>query len=132
MSNLDLRAHYSQYRIVDEPGWGKVKGAPPVIACRNGHISAWGRDTLAASTNQRGPVATKLAKIGQLWNDADDGVTILFSPDQFADVAKVMVPRRRKRLSPEHQAKLSAAAARNHFQPGCGARQSKRQRALAA
>jgi hypothetical protein len=129
---LDLRADYTQYRIVDEPGWGKVKGAPPVIACRNGHISAWGGDTLAASTNGRGPVAGKLAKIGQLWNDADDGVTIVFSPDQFADVAKVMVPRRRKRLTDEQRAKLVAAGAKYRIQPGAGAPGAARQRAQAA
>jgi len=129
---LDLRAQYSQYKIIDEPGWGNVKGAPPVIACRNGHIYVQGPNTLAASTNARGPVATKLAKIGQLWNDADDGVTVLFEPDQFDEVAKVMLPRKRKRLSAAQRARFVAAGAKTRISDGAKARRKPRQRSLAA
>jgi hypothetical protein len=55
---------------------------------------------LAAVTNKAGPTARKLAALPgvTLWQDGSDGVTVLFDLAQFAEVAKLMHPRRRRRL----------------------------------
>jgi hypothetical protein len=110
---LNLKAAYgAEYRIVDEPGWGSAKGAPAVIPCRHGHIYQHSATMLGASTDRRGPTAKRLAKLGQVWQDGSDGLTIIFPPADFAAVAQLLGAKRRKRLSPEHRAKLVAAGKR--------------------
>lgn len=77
------------------------------IPCRNGHIFPWGGGDLAASTNRLGPVANALKTLpfATLAKEGSDGVTVLFDVQHFDEVARILKPRRRRRLSPEERAK---------------------------
>jgi len=91
-----------------------------IVPCRHGHLFPWGGDLLAASTDRRGGVARKLRALDctQIRQDGDDGLTASFHVDDVKVVAKLMKPRTRRRLSPEHKAKLAAASARYRFPAG--------------
>ena len=91
-----------------------------IVPCQHGHLFPWGGDLLAASTDKRGGVARKLLALDctQVRQDCDDGVTVSFHIDDVKAVAKLMKPRTRRRLSPEHRAKLVAASARYRFSAG--------------
>ncbi len=106
-------AQYGPHARVEDP-WLKI------ILCRAGYICPWGGQDLAAVTDKAGSIARKLARLRfvRVWQEGSDGVTVLFDVAQFAAVAKLMKPRRRRRLSPEHNAKLQGAGAKHHFRPG--------------
>lgn len=89
------------------------------IECHFGTITPYGDNELIASTFRRGPTATKLAALPCVtpWQDGDDGVSVRFDAKDFKAVAAVMKPRRRRRLTPEHRAKLVAASAAYRFKP---------------
>ncbi len=90
-----------------------------ILPCQRGHIYPHGGDTLAASTNGRGPTARKLAALPGviLHQDGTDGVTVLFPVAMFDDVAALMLPRRRRTLSPEARAAAGERLARYQFRP---------------
>lgn len=96
-----------------------------IMPCKAGHILPWGREMLGASTNCRGPISKALAMLPcvQIVQDGHDGLNAIFPVEDFDTVAGVMKPRRRRRLNPEHRAKLVAAGAQNRFvvQHGSGA-----------
>lgn len=91
-----------------------------IIPCRAGQIYPWGESTLAASTDKAGPIARKLAALPgtTLWQDGNDGATVLFDAKDFEAVAQIMHPQRRRRLSPERKAKLVEAGANHRFTSG--------------
>jgi hypothetical protein len=76
-----------------------------VIPCLNGHICPWGGRLLAACTRTAGPVARRLKKLpfAQVAQDGDDGANVLFDVRHFDEVAKIMKPRRRRRLSDQQK-----------------------------
>ncbi|HXT57658.1 MAG TPA: hypothetical protein VN699_03440 [Pirellulales bacterium] len=82
-----------------------------IVSCRNGHVFPFGRGLLAASTNQRGPVAGKLLAVegARVHQDADDGVTVVFPESEFKTVAKIMRARLRRQWSDAQRAKMQAA-----------------------
>ena len=111
---IDLKEKFGQrYRVVrSEPG--DTRGRDPwllAIPCRHGHIYPQGRELLAASTNNRGPIARRLAALPccRVVQDGDDGINAVFDANDFASVAAVMRPNRRRQLSAEHKARLVAA-----------------------
>lgn|GEM_PF-773729 len=71
------------------------------LPCRHGHIYPWGGDLLAASTCSRGSVVKKLLALPyvQLRQDGSDGINVSFPVGHFGEVARIMKPRRRRRLS---------------------------------
>ena len=87
------------------------------MPCRLGHIFPWGSETLAASTNSRGRTAGNLTKLGSttVVQDGDDGVTVTFPVERFAEVARLMKPRRRRRMSPESRRAAVERLARYRF-----------------
>ena len=91
-----------------------------IVLCENGHLFVCGGDRLGASTDQRGPVATKLVRLDctTLAQDGDDGVNVVFDVKHFYEVAEIMKPRKRRRLSPEHLLALQAGGAKTRFRPG--------------
>ena len=72
------------------------------IPCQHGHICPFGGELLAACTNNRGPVAKKLVDLActEMWQDGGDGVNVRFHVRDFDQVAKIMKPKRRRRLPP--------------------------------
>lgn len=110
MNCIDLNQFADRYKLGRDPA-AKSRNKDPwllTIVCRNGEIYPHGGAFLAASTRTRGPVANDLAKLGQVWQDGSDGLTIIFHVNDFDAVAKVMKPKRRRKLSAEHTAKLRA------------------------
>lgn len=77
------------------------------ISCEKGHIDAYGGEFLEACTNTRGPTAAKLMKLPFIDHDrsmdGDDGVNAVFHVEHFDEVARIMKPRRRRRLSAEQR-----------------------------
>lgn len=117
----------SEQSLIAERG-ENARNAEPwlmIIPCTNGHIYPHGDEMLGASTNRRGSISKALAMVPcvRVVQDGDDGLNAIFSVEDFDTVAAVMKPRRRRRLSPEHRAKLIAAGAQNRFvvQHGSGA-----------
>lgn len=110
-----------KFRVTIEPG-AESRSDPWyfMIPCRLGHIAPWAPNTLVACTDRRGSTITKLMELptATLVQDASDGANITFDISH-ADLAfAIMGPRRRKRLSPEHQAKLIEAGRRTRIKPG--------------
>ena len=124
---IDLKARFGDVlRIEHEESYVADRGehvrtADPwlmMIPCQHGHICPWGGDILAACTDRRGPVAKRLTESGhtEVWMDGDDGVNVKFHVDDFEEIAAIMKPRKRRRLSPEHRQKLVEAGKANRFQ----------------
>lgn len=135
MSNcIDLSSFADRYKLEFDPA------ATPrnkdlfllVIPCRHGEIYPFGGRYLAAATYTRGPIAKRLLKYGKLYNDADDGATVVFHVSDFDAIAEIIKPRTRRRLSADHKAKLAEASQRNRISPGSGAPNSRLKRSRAA
>ena len=90
-----------------------------VMACRNGHICPWGGSELAACTDSI-RIANRLKRLpfATVAQDGDDGANVLFDVEHFAEVAKIMKPRRRRRMT-EGQ-KQQAAKRLREYQPTKG------------
>ena len=60
-----------------------------------------------ASTNRLGSVANRLKALAftEVVQEGSDGVNVLFDLEHFDEVARVMKPRKRRRLSPAERAK---------------------------
>jgi hypothetical protein len=125
---IDLAEHFGQqYRVEHEQhGRGARVNVPwlKIIPCQAGHVCPWGRSTLAAVTDKAGPIARKLAALpgAILWQDGSDGATVVFDVALFPQVAKIMRPRRCRRLNPEQRAKLVQAGAKHRFRTGAQTR----------
>ena len=89
------------------------------IVCQHGHIGVWVDDLLVACTNSAGAVATRLKALpfAEAVQDGTDGANVTFPVEHFDAVAEVMKPRKRRRLSEEHKAKLAASNTKYRFQP---------------
>jgi len=108
-------AEYGANARVDDP-WLQI------IPGRHGHIYPHGDNLLAATTNSRGPIANRLCAMpsAQVWQDGDDGVTILFAVEQFKIVAKLLRLRGRRTLTDAAREKLVAAGAASRFRVPAG------------
>jgi len=91
-----------------------------IIPCRNGHICPWGGSNLAACTNGSGAIAKRLKALPftTVAQDGADGANVIFDLAHFDQVAEIMLPRRRRRLSPEARQRLAEAGAKTRFQSG--------------
>ena len=92
-----------------------------ILLCRHGHIYPYGGETLAASTDHRGPVAKRLIDLDctAIGQDGDDGITVTFDVSEFDRVAEIMKPlKARPRLSEKHRARLLAAGREHRFSAG--------------
>jgi hypothetical protein len=94
-----------------------------IIPCRSGHISPWGGNLLAACL-PAGSVANRVRALPftQVVQDGSDGANIVFPVDRFEEVAELVHPRRRRRLSLEGRRKLAQAGAKTRFQHGVGSK----------
>lgn len=112
---IDLKALFGRdYQVTYEESYraerGKCgRGHDPwllVMPCRHGHIYPHGEDYLAASTNHRGRVARRLAALPfvRIVQDGSDGINVEFHSDDFDQVAAVMKPKRRRRLTDNQRA----------------------------
>ena len=106
-------AERSEFRREEEP-WLTH------ILCQHGHIGVWGDDLLVACTNSAGAGATRLKALSfaEVAQDGTDGVNVTFPLEHFDEVAEVMKPRKRRRLSEEQRARLVEAGAKYRFSRG--------------
>ena len=82
-----------------------------ILLCRYGHIDPDGGTTLAASVDQHPNVAGRLRRLKccRVHQDGDHGeLTVTFDVDDFAQVARIMLPRRRRQISPAERERLRA------------------------
>jgi hypothetical protein len=121
---VNLRERFGdRYRVRYEESYAgegfRAAEAPclMIIPCRYGHIFPWDGQLPAVSTDKRGQVARKICQLPfvTVRQDGDDGVNATFPLDRFADVAQIMRPRRRRRLSPEQRGRAAAVLAKYHF-----------------
>lgn len=89
------------------------------IPCRHGHICPWGGSTLAACTDKAGGVAKRLKAFPftTVAQDGSDGANVLFDVEHFDEVAEIMLPRKRRRLSPEQRIAAGERLKAYRFQP---------------
>ena len=90
-------------------------------------------DLLAVSTNKRGPVSGKIRRLPfvSVQQDGDDGINATFPVDRFDEVARIMKPRRRRRLSPEQRETHTRRLAKFRFQAASQAPENDLQRTQA-
>ncbi|MCX7429200.1 MAG: hypothetical protein NTW96_26685 [Planctomycetia bacterium] len=114
-SCINLKEQFARkYRVVNEESYYAEHGPNAwvgdpwlqIIPCRWGHIGPWDADRLAASVDGHAKVARRLRDLPgvEIVQDGDGGeVTAAFTSDRFDEVAAIMRPRRRRRLSPEQR-----------------------------
>jgi hypothetical protein len=102
-------AERPQFRAAEEP-WlqiipcaGTPRNCPPQHLSGYTHIYPWDKDMLAVYKAGRNAVVVKrLVAVGcQVHSVGSDGTTLLFPVALFPQVAEVVRPLRRRRLSPE-------------------------------
>jgi hypothetical protein len=127
----------NDYRIRHEDPREKRLGNDPwqyVIPCTNGHFYCHGAEMLGAATNKRGPISKRLAALPcvKVTQDGSDGINVVFDVGDFDTVAAVMVPKRRRRLSPERRAECADRLRQYHFPAAQKRAPDERRRAPAA
>jgi len=112
--------HEESYRAEHGPGARGEDPALMIIPCQYGEICPWGDDNLAACTKAAGQIAKRLKALPytRVVQDGSDGANIVFPVDHFNEVASIMLPRRRRRLSTEARQRLAEAGAKTRFSPG--------------
>ena len=91
-----------------------------IIPCPTGHICPGGVGRLMACTDSAGSIAKRLKALDftTVVQDGSDGVNVMFPVEEFAEVATVMKPRRRRRLSEQQRQNLLKASQDYWFKPG--------------
>ena len=92
------------------------------LPCQRGEICPWGGSDLAACTKTAGSVAKRLKALpfAQTAQDGDDGANVVFPVEHFEEVAIIMKPRKRRRLSPEARLAAGERLQKYQFQPAVG------------
>jgi hypothetical protein len=102
-----------------------------MILCQHGHIYPQGGELLAVSTDKRGGVARRIAQLPfvTVLQDGSDGINATFPVNRFDDVAEIVKPRKRRRLSPEQRAACTERLSQFRPEPQRQARNSDPERA---
>jgi hypothetical protein len=119
MTCIDLKERFGKrFRVIREPGHGLTRD-PWLwqLQCRRGHIAPWGGTRLVACIDGHRLLAKRLASLPgvQLVADGDDGANVVFDVADFATVAKLLKPRRRRVLTPEQRQQASDRLAAFRF-----------------
>lgn len=113
---LDLKQLFGKlYRVTREASYHAEHGPNAVrkdpwnyiLLCRHGHIYPQGGNRLAAATNNRGIIANRLKEMAcvEVLQDGTDGVNVAFDVQDFARLAEIMQPRKRRQLTEEQKQK---------------------------
>ena len=123
MECVNLKDRYGDwYRIEFDPAYNsrnvpgdKLDPWYMLIPCRRGTIYPHGDDLLAVDVDYRPITAKRVAALDgvTLHQDGDWEKTFLFHVDLFDEVAKLVKPRRRRRLT-EQQRRDGVARLRKH------------------
>jgi hypothetical protein len=130
---MNLKARYGdKYRVSREDGAEPNDPAGFIIPCKRGHIYRHSATLLGVATNGRGIVRRLLAVSGlRIVQDGSDGINATFAPAEFEAVAKIIWAKRRRRLSPEHRAKLAASNQAHRFASKASDSRARRDRTAA-
>lgn len=134
---IDLKERFGQRcRIRYEDNGDRHRGRDPWLAmidCRHGHIYPQGGDQLAASTDNRGAIARRLAALPcvRVMQDGDDGINVVFDAADFPTVAAVMKPKRRRSLTPDQIAERTERLRQYRFSTASQSDSKPRRRAAA-
>lgn len=123
---VNLRQEFGEkYRVEYEEAYFAEYGANArvedpclmIIPCQRGHhLFPWDESTLAVSLDNAPEIARKLRDLGcKIVQDGDDGATLVFPIERFEEVARVVKPRRRRRLSAEQRRKNAERLAKYAF-----------------
>jgi hypothetical protein len=99
-----------------------------VVICKHGEIYPWSESELVASTARKGSIAGRLKSLPytSLHRDGADGADVIFPVDRFDEVAEIMRPRRRRRLSASERLRLAKIGAKFRFPHGAQAAKTSR------
>lgn len=120
---MNLRRLFGdRYRIAYDPARIGRADDPwlQIIPCRHGHLYVDGKNTLGFASNNRGPIANRVAALPfvTVTQDGDDGLNMVFHVRHFDEVAEIVLPRtRRKPMSEENKAAAKARLAKFAFSP---------------
>ena len=92
-----------------------------IIPCKYGHIFPWGGELLAASVDGHPNIAGVVRRLActTVRQQGDFGeLTASFHVDDFDQLAKIMVPRRRRQVSETERNRLAEVGRRFRFQHG--------------
>lgn len=91
-----------------------------VIPCLHGEIYPYGDDQLVASTKVAGGIAKMLKALPftMLHREGSDGADVIFPVDRFMDVAEIMKPRRRRRMTEEAKQQMVERLRKYQFGKG--------------
>ena len=122
---VDLwRTFGNEYKIVTDPAYDptgirRVNVDPWyfTIPCKFGTIWENGGDTLAVDIDYHDQIANKVRAIPGVTVkcDGDREKTFLFPLSLFARVARLVQPRRRRRMTPEQRAEAAKRLAKCHL-----------------
>jgi len=95
-------AEYGPNAYIEDPQYHTVE-------CQHGHIFPWGGETLAVSTNNRGPIANAIAALDccTVVQDGSDGITATFPVASFDEVAPIIRARRKRKGRKMNEVQLS-------------------------
>lgn len=99
------------YRVGREEGAEKGDPYGAIVPGRYGHLYIHGPALYGVALNGR-RLVPRLAGLAEIVTDGDDGVNAVFPAAQLTAVGRLIRARRRRRLSPEHKAKLAASGRR--------------------
>ncbi len=113
---IDLKEAYPQCKFTYEEGIPRNEWAVRLM-CQNGYIFPSGGYELGFASDNVGGIAQRVLALPFLTHkqDGDDGVNVYFDIAHFDTVAKIVKPKRKRTLSPEHLAKLQEANRQYRF-----------------
>ena len=91
-----------------------------ILLCQYGHICPWGGNNLAACTARPGRIAGNLKRLPftEVVQDGDDGANVVFAVEHFDEVAEIMKPRKRRRVSETLRQHLAEIGQQTRFLHG--------------
>ncbi len=125
---VNLREHFGdRYKLVYEESYAAAYGSKAIrddawmqiIPGARGHVYPHSEAMLAATTDTSGLMARRLKALPfvQVYTDGSDGVTVLFPPERFEEVADLLRLRRRRRVSDQERQRLAALGRQYGFLP---------------
>lgn len=118
---VDLKERFGdRYRIAYDPAAALERGGKSnpwyyIIRCKFGEVHPYGGQMLAfhcRGSKMRGIIKREFPDFEiQSWTDDEEAV-FLFHVDRFPELAKIIRPRRSRKLSEEHRRKLTGAGIR--------------------
>jgi hypothetical protein len=122
MSCVNLMEQFgTKYRV----GWDPARKAPDmdpwlmVMACERGEIYPHGGDLLVAEVDGRCRTRLRLRQLDcvTVKQDGDDFLAVTFHVRDFAEIAKILKPRRRRQLTEAQKQALVDRVASFRWQP---------------